>query len=679
MIATDSADQKNLLRPHDADFAVAAYREIAFIRAFEKKVLDLSTENPPRIIGSVHLCAGQEAIPVGACAALSKNDRVVATYRGHGWALAWGLDPQSVMSEICQRADGLNGGRAGSAMLMAPETGFIGENSIVGAGGPIANGVAMAAKIEGGVVAVSFGDGAMSQGALHEAMVFATARKLPVIFVCENNGWSEMTQTSKIVPLDRLSKRASAYGMPGATIDGGDPVAVRDTIALAAKRARSGDGPSFIECRTTRLWGHYNRDIQHYRSKEDRQAAEAADPLPLLRARLLDGDVLSAEALISIDADVEAQVAQLASNALAAPAPDAATARDHVFSPETRRLNTVAQPEGKKEVFYWQAVNEALSRELRERESTVVFGEDVGHAGGIFGCTRYIQKEFGEARIFDTPIAESAILGAAVGAAMSGMRPVVEIMWADFSLVALDQIVNQAANISYLTRGGTSVPLVVRMQQGATPGSCAQHSQSLEAIFAHVPGLKVGLPSSPADAYTMLRAAIADPDPCIIIEARGLYQTKAEVDFGVLEEKVGDFRQLRDGDALTIVTWGTLVSKCAAAAEALASEGLNVSVIDLRWLSPLDWDKLSAVVMGTNGKALVVHEASLTGGFGAEVAARLAERGAVVARIGSKDTRIPAAPELQAAVIPSVDEISARARELAVRQVPQATLRKGAK
>lgn len=674
MSASEHITQSRTLPNQDSEFAVKAYREMAFIREFEKQVQSLSLESPPKVVGSVHLCAGQEAIPVGACAALNKGDRVVSTYRGHGWALAWGLNPQAVMNEICHRADGLNGGRAGSAMLMAPSTGFIGENSIVGAGGPIADGVAMAAKMDGGVVLVSFGDGAMNQGSLHEAMVFASARKLPVLFVCENNGWSEMTQTSKIVSLDRLSRRAIAYGMPGVTIDGRNPQVVRDTIALASERARKGEGPSLIECRVDRLWGHYNRDIQHYRPKDDIRSAEASDPLKLLRERILANDTTAADMLDSVDQEVEAQVAEIVSNARAAVAPAPSTAQDHLFaSAGMHTSKPESTPEGKKEVSYWQAVNEALRREMKADDRTVVYGEDVGSAGGIFGCTRYLQREFGEERIFDTPIAEAAILGSAVGAALSGMKPVVEIMWMDFSLVALDPIINQAANISYLTQGQASVPMVVRTQQGATPGSCPQHSQSLEAIFAHIPGLKVGLPSSPEDAYSMLRAAIADPDPCVIIEARGLYQTKGDVDFGVWDSRVGEFKIVRGGEALSIITWGTLVGKCAEAAQTLAASGIEVSVIDLRWLAPVDWEALIEAVEKSGHKALVVHEANLTGGFGAEVCARFAERGIVTARLGAKDSRIPAAPELQSAVLPSVDEIYEKAHALAKMKLPKQT------
>ncbi|MGE5146372.1 MAG: thiamine pyrophosphate-dependent enzyme, partial [Candidatus Eiseniibacteriota bacterium] len=613
----------------ERSFALDAYRRMHFTRQFEKLCFDLSALQPPAIAGSIHLCAGQEAVPVGALAALEGRDRVVATYRGHGWALECGVTPYEALAEICQRADGINGGRAGSPLMMAPGRGFIGENSIVGAGVPIAAGVAMAQQVQatGGVTLVSFGDGAMNQGSLHEGFVFAVARKLPVIFVLEHNGWSEMTPLSRIVPLERLARRAGGYPMPGVTIDGADPLAVRETLRLAVERARAGEGPSLIECRVPRLWGHYNRDIEHYRSKEDRAAAEKRDPIAALEQRLVSHGAASADMLASIRTENEASLARLKDMVLAAPPPDPATATQHVIAPTAApRSNEPPAPEAVKSLTYIQAVNEALRLELERRPELLVYGEDCGGAGGIFGATRNLQREFGEARVFDTPIAEAAILGSAVGAALGGLRPVVEIMWADFMLVALDQIVNQAANIRYVTRGAASAPLVVRTQQGATPGSCAQHSQCLEALLFHIPGIKLGLPSNAQDAHDMLRAAIADPDPVVIVEARALYQRKADVRTGGAVEAAASARWLRPAKDVAIVAWGTAVELALEAATQLQAEGIQAGVLDLRWLKPLDEAALDAAVETSGGRIVVVHEANVTGGVGAEIAASLAER-----------------------------------------------------
>ena len=646
----------------------AAYRQMLTIRLFEQRCIELSGES---IAGSVHLCGGQEAIPVGARSAVEPDDRVVATYRGHGWAIEWGIPLAELMAEICQRAGGINGGRAGSPYLMAPERGFIGENSIVGAGIPIGAGIAMASKLTGAgrVCVVSVGEGAMNQGAAHEGLNFAAARDLPVVFVVENNSWSEMTPSDTTSRLATVAERAAAYGIPGLTVDGTDPVAVGTAVGEAAERARSGRGPTLVEALAPRLMAHYNRDIEHYRTDDDKARDHDRDPLPLLRARLIEEGVSVAEVLAT-EADALAAVDGATAAALSMPGPDPATAHEHVVArPEPAQPNSVDV--GGEEMPFWQAVNRALREELEARPELLVYGEDVGFPGGIFGCTRGLQNSFGADRVFDTPISESAILGSAVGAAIEGMRPVVEIMWADFMLVALDQLVNQAANVRYITRGERSVPIVVRMQQGATPGSCAQHSQSLEALLAHIPGLRVGLPSRPHDAYHMLRAAIADPDPTIIIEARGLYQSTGPVTLSDPIEPLGGATFRRRGTDLAIITWGTTTSKAEEAADILAAEGISASVLDLRWLSPLDEPSIAEAVVSGGGRVLVAHEANKTGGFGAEIAARIAERyfeelDAPIVRLGAGDVRIPSAPALQEAVIPQVASLVAAARQLAV-------------
>jgi 2-oxoisovalerate dehydrogenase E1 component len=530
----------------------------------------------------------------------------------------------------------------------------------------------------GGVALVSFGDGATSQGALHEAIVFAASRRLPVIFLCEANGWSEMTATRSIVPVDRLAKRGAGYGIRAVTIDGGDPLAVRDSVRLAADAARSGEGPVFIECRTIRLWGHYNRDVEHYRPKDDRAAAEAADPVALLHDRLVAAGIAAADELAAMRRAVDAEIAALADAVLAAPPPEADSARRHVVAdPGAAAVAAGNAPAA--EMSYIEAVNAALHAELESREDTVVYGEDVGHAGGIFGASRNLQREFGAARVFDTPIAESAILGSAVGAAICGLHPIVEIMWADFALVALDQLINQAANVRYITRGASSVPMVVRMQQGATPGSCAQHSQSLEALLAHIPGLRVGLPATPQDAYAMLRAAAADPDPCIIIEARSLYQRRGQVMRDGAVPPIGGACRRRSGKDAGIIAWGTAVHPSLEAAEELAAEGIDVAVLDLRWLSPIDTAAIDALVAGCGGRIVVAHEANLTGGMGAEIIAGIVERhggaaGLSLRRVGSPDIRMPASPVLQQALLPDRARIAQAVRDVAVARRPDRSL-----
>ncbi|MBM2621813.1 acetoin dehydrogenase [Actinoplanes sp. LDG1-06] len=308
---------------------------------------------------------------------------------------------------------------------------------------------------------------------------------------------------------------------------------------------------------------------------------------------------------------------------------------------------------------YGGAINAALARCLDQMPETLLFGEDVALPGGVFGVTRGLRKAYGE-RVFDTPISETAMLGAAVGAAMMGRRPIVEIMWADFMLVAFDQIVNQAANVRYVSEGRLAAPMTIRTQQGNAPGACAQHSQNLEALLLHVPGIRVAMPVQAQDAYDLTLSAVTCDDPVVVIENRTLYAgAKAEVQIGGPVAPIGGHRLRRAGADITVVTWGAITSSVEAAVDAT---GTSADVIEAVWLNPFDTEAVLASVRRT-GRLLVVHEANLTGGFGAEVVARVTESGVPLKtppkRVGAKDTRIPAAVQLAREVLPQTDEIAA--------------------
>ncbi|MFG1921629.1 alpha-ketoacid dehydrogenase subunit beta [Cryptosporangium sp. NPDC048952] len=318
-----------------------------------------------------------------------------------------------------------------------------------------------------------------------------------------------------------------------------------------------------------------------------------------------------------------------------------------------------------RKLSYAEAVNAALRRCLEEIPETLLYGEDVGKPGGVHGVSKGLHKAIGD-RVFDTPISESAILGSAVGAAMFGRRPIVEIMWSDFFLVALDQVVNQAANVRYVSNGQTTAPLTIRTQQGNSPGACAQHSQNLEAFFLHTPGIRVCMPSTPQDAYDLTLSAVHCDDPTIVIENRTLYHgAKAEVDVDGPVQPIGGLRKRQDGDAVTVVTWGAITRRVEEAARESDAE-----VLETVWLNPFPWDEVIASVRRT-GRLAVVHEANRTGGFGAEVVARVVEQGvrlyAPPVRIAVPDMRLPAAPVLANALIPDVQGIATAIGELAKR------------
>ncbi|MEN4474955.1 alpha-ketoacid dehydrogenase subunit beta [Mycolicibacterium cosmeticum] len=325
--------------------------------------------------------------------------------------------------------------------------------------------------------------------------------------------------------------------------------------------------------------------------------------------------------------------------------------------------------QGVTEMSYSDAVREALSIAMTEDERVFVLGEDIGIYGGAFGVTKGLLEQFGADRIRDTPISELGIVGAAVGAAMCGMRPVVEIQFSDFTNQAMDQIVNQAAKIHFMLGGAASVPMVLRAPSGSGTGAAAQHSQSLEAWFAHVPGLKVALPATAADAKGLLLSAIDDPNPVIVLEHKLLYRTSGPVPAGNERVPLGKAAIRHEGDDLTIVATGVMVGKSVAAAQTLAAEGVGVTVVDPRTLVPFDEDTVLDAVRAT-GRVLLVQEAPMTGGFVGEIAARIAGSDAIysllapIKRLCGLDAPIPYAPELEKASVPQVDDIVTAARDL---------------
>jgi pyruvate dehydrogenase E1 component beta subunit len=324
---------------------------------------------------------------------------------------------------------------------------------------------------------------------------------------------------------------------------------------------------------------------------------------------------------------------------------------------------------GVTEMSYSDAVRDALSTAMTEDERVFILGEDIGIYGGAFGVTKGLLEKFGAERVRDTPISELGIVGAAVGAAMCGMRPVVEIQFSDFTNQAMDQIVNQAAKIHFMLGGAASVPMVLRAPSGSGTGAAAQHSQSLEAWFAHVPGLKVALPATAADAKGLLLAAIDDPNPVIVLEHKLLYRTSGPVPAGNERVPLGKAAIRHEGDDLTIVATGVMVGKSVQAARTLAAEGIGITVVDPRTLVPFDEDTVLDAVRAT-GRVLLVQEAPMTGGFVGEIAARIAGSDAIysllapIKRLCGLDAPIPYAPELEKASVPQVDDIIAAARDL---------------
>ncbi|SFG96835.1 alpha-ketoacid dehydrogenase subunit alpha/beta [Streptomyces mirabilis] len=649
-----------------AEQLLEMYRRMRRIRRFEERASDLykATEIP----GFLHLSIGQEASAVGACWPLGARDGITSTHRGHGHVLAKGLDSASMMAELMGKDAGTCRGRGGSMHIADPGLGIYGANGIVGAGLPIATGVATAAKLRaaGDVVVAFFGDGAVAQGMFHEAVNLAAVWDLPVVFLCENNHYSEFSPAADQHRAP-LSARAAGYGIAYEHVDGNDVVAVAHTMTEVVRRLREGGGPVLVEAETYRWHGHYEGDPERYRSPEEVAAAKERDPLLVARRHLEAAGVATALA-DAVDEEIDKEIEAAVEWARGLPEPAPETLYDFVSAPRPAPPEPAPLP-AQAEIFRsMDAVRLALEHELAADPAVFVAGIDVGAGGNVFGLTRGLAGAF-PGRVRDTPISESAILGTAVGAAMAGMKPVVEIMYMDFVGVCLDMLLNQAAKLRFMTGGRASMPLVVRTQFGAGRSSGSQHSQSLEAILAHIPGLTVVMPSNPADTYGLLRAAIQDPNPVVFVENRLQYGLKGPRPPAQHLIPLGRAKVVREGTDITLVSWSRMVQDCLAAAELLAAEGISVEVVDLRTIAPLDRETVLASLAKTN-RLVIAHEAVRDFGVGAELAALAVDEGfwhldAPVTRVAPPCVPAPYAPSLERAWLPSRDTIAETLRRIA--------------
>lgn len=642
------------------------------IRGFEERTAKLYQQG--HIPGFVHLALGQEATAVGACAHLRDGDVITSTHRGHGHALARGLTPYEIYAELMGRETGVCRGRGGSMHIADPDRGIFGANGIVGAGIPIAAGAAFAAQLtETGAIALAFfGDGAVATGAFHEATNLASLWNLPLILFCENNQYSEFSRAEDQHPVT-LADRAVGYGLHYRKVNGNNVTAVAEMMAQVVADVRAGNGPYLVEAVTLRLAGHYEGDPQLYR--DENQAAAAADPLEMTHRDLLALG-LSEHALAEVHASIAVELDTAIADALEAPFPDPAAVADGTIvvrePPPPARLepNAADAPhddEGRGSWKLFEAVGEALRVELEDDPTVFLAGIDVGQGGNVFGITRGLHARWPD-RLRDTPISETATMGLGVGAAMAGLRPVVELMYVDFLGVCLDQLMNQAAKLPYMTGGRARMPLTVRTQCGAGRSSGAQHSQSLEALLAHIPGLTVLMPSTPADAYGLLRSAIQDPNPVVFIEHRLQYGMKGPRSPRDHLVPIGQAAIRREGSDVTLVSYSRMAQVCLDVADTLASEGISCEVIDLRSIAPLDIGSVLASVAKTS-RLLIAHEATCDFGVGAEVAAQMADQGiwhldAPIVRIGAMPTPAPYSPGLEATWLPDRARILQAARQL---------------
>ncbi|MEN6522483.1 MAG: pyruvate dehydrogenase complex E1 component subunit beta [Anaerolineaceae bacterium] len=657
-------------------------RQMMEIRAFEDNIAELLGRAVLR--GASHLYAGEEAVAVGAMAALREDDLVTSTHRGHGHAHAHGdnaaktLEEKQrhynrMMAEVLGKSGGYCKGKGGSMHIADVDHGNLGATGIVGGNIPVAVGAALAQKLQGTdrVVLCFFGDGASNTGNFHESLNMASLWDLPVVFVVENNQYAMSVPWTKASKVQRISERAKAYGIPGETVDGMNPLTVRSEVSKAVARARRGEGPSIVECMTYRWYGHSHSDPRAYRTRAEEAEWKKRDPLDTFSKGLVSLGLMSKKEVDSLEGDVQNKLDTAMEYSNRSPEPSGSELNTDVFAPSKFTQQDIAadkewrekirKGEVKREITYTQALVEAAREEMNRNPKVFIMGEDVGLYGGAYGATRGLFEEFGEKRVIDTPISEATIGGAAVGAAMAGMRPVAEIMYVDFTPLAMDQVANQGAKNRYMFGGKTSVPMVIRTEGGAGRAIAAHHSQSLESLWTHFPGIYVLMPSTPYDAKGLLKAAIRDDNPVMFIEHKMLYKEKGPVPeedyiipFGVADIK-------RPGKDITLVTYSRMVLRALEAADILAKEGIDVEVIDLRTLCPLDINTVAESVKKT-GKFVGVTEAYENTSFINEVMVQLNERvfdwlDAPMVRVAAANVPVPRAEVLEDLAIPNTKRI----------------------
>ena len=672
-------DRAEVLSSLHQDDVLSMLTMMSLIRNFEQTAYLRYLQG--EIPGTLHQSQGQEAVAVGICRHLQDDDWITSTHRPHGHALAKGLPPEQALAEIYGKQTGCLGGRGGSMHLGDPALGILPSIAIVGGGITIAPGMAMALQRRGGeqVVVCFFGDGAVNEGAFHEGVNYAAAKRLPVVFACENNLYGASTPFHETTLNTDIASRAASYGIPGERVNGMDVLAVTEAAERALQRARGGGGPSLLEFLTYRYVGHSRGDARGYRTKEEEKSWNERDPIPALAGIAVEAALVSrqqADDAVAQGKERSKQALAFAQNSPAAD-PEAATAPEIVYGAPPRQADPAGPlPDGppKRTLTIAEALREGIRAEMHADESVVLLGEDVGVPGGFggaFGIYLGLAEEFGRDRVIDTPISEKAIIGAAVGAAILGMKPLPDLQYADFVFEGMDELVNEAAKQRYMSGGKLTVPMVLRCPVGATQRG-AQHGQCPESLFLNIPGIKVLCISDPYTAKGGIIAALRDPDPVLVFEHKLLYGASKRSEAGsvtarayVPEETfaigVGQARVRRRGTDVTVLATFTELYAALEIAGRLAVEDISCEVMDPVWLSPFDWDAVFASVRRT-GALVIAHEAHRTGGWGAEVAARVSEHCAQglrhpVRRVASKDVPMAFAPSLEEQIRPSRTEL----------------------
>lgn len=630
------------------EILLALYKQLVLPRMIEEKMLVLLRQGR---ISKWFSGIGQEAIAVGTTLALEKDEYIMPLHRNLGVFTARGIPFPKLFMQWQGNKEGFSKGRERSFHFGTNEYHICGMISHLGPQMALADGVALAHKLSGEQkVAVAFtGDGGTSEGDFHEALNVAAVWGLPVIFIIENNGYGLSTPVNEQYACAQLADRAAGYGMKGMVIDGNNVLEVFKTISEARQYCISEQKPVLIECMTFRMRGHEEASGVKYVPKELFEIWAEKDPIANYEQFLLSEHIISTEDIEKIREEIRSEIEAGLTAAFAAPAivPDAKEELEDVYMPHDGGAKAPAGNGGGDKKFI-QAVSEALDQGMNAFPKLVLMGQDIAEYGGAFKVTEGFVQKYGKGRVRNTPICESAIVGAALGLSLKGYKAMMEMQFADFVTVGFNQIVNNLAKIHY--RWGQNADVVIRMPTGAGVGAGPFHSQSNEAWFIHTPGLKVVYPSTPYDAKGLLLASIEDPNPVMFFEHKALYRSiSGWVPDDYYTVEIGKARQVQEGTDISIITYGSGVYW--ATEYAAKNPDISFDILDLRTLLPLDYDAIRAAVERT-GKIVVLHEDTLIGGIGGEIAAWISEHcfeslDAPVLRCASLDTPVPFSIELE--------------------------------
>lgn len=661
----------------DREHALKVLEVMHLTRFTDEKMSKLVRQNKG---GTFHLgVSGHEMI--GAVAGLSLiqgTDWAFPYYRDRAFAIGLGCSIQDLLAAFLARdIPNHSGGRMMPEHFSQKNLRIPCQSSCVGSQFLQAVGTAKSAVLRGKneVVYVSGGDGSTSQGDFHEMLNFSCLHNLPLVVVIQDNGWAISVPVTEQTAGGTIAKMARGYdGLQVLEIDGCDYRAVSHAMHLAVTKAKAGMGPSLVVAKVPRIAPHSSSDDPKKYKNENQVAEEIAkDPVTRFEHWLMQEGLLTSDALEKRREAAHKHVEEAALAADQIPFPSRMDAASNVFK-EFTVTETPSAEEGES-IVLMDAINHALIEEMKRDPGVVVFGQDVAHGkGGVFGITRTLTDQFGTNRCFNTPLAESTIVGLAIGLSFDGYhRPVAEIQFADYSWTGMNQIFNELSSMYYRSNGQWNCPVVIRMPYGGYIQGGPYHSQSIEAFLSHCPGLKVVIPSNAADAKRLLKTAIRDPNPVIFLEHKALYRQRlfcARPETGDEELlSFGKAQIVREGTDVTFVGWGMTVLMGVESADILAKEGISVEVIDLRTVVPLDFGTILSSIKKT-GKLIIAHEAARNCGFGAELAARAAEEAfhyldAPVQRIGGKDCPVPYCKDLEEEVLPQKKDIENGIRSLA--------------